>query len=187
MNQGYSSAPHTLVLEYRSTEGETAGTFISAQADFATPQPYSQNVPYALWGTQMLDTSNPNSVNQDSMISNTIGGFLLLPANPVMPGNSQIFARSLFAYETKSDDNAFVWEDTGSFTLDHEYEAPADNPIANLNIIQAVQTSMLDPDVQQKRQGVLNVLNFLTTSFNLNQDMSQYTAYAPRYGSFEES
>jgi hypothetical protein len=177
MNTSYASAPHTLRIDYYDTH---AAKYVDAGSSFAH-QPIARSVPVAMWGTSLLNTANPNSVNQPSLIPNTVGGFCLTPATPVVAGQSQSVPRKNFAYDTTPQSDAFAWQPAGQFTASGA--APTD-AISSRLAIEAIQADMLTPDTQAARQSVLNALGFITTAFDLNQDMTQYAAFAPRAGDF---
>jgi len=184
MDTGYQSAPHRLTLQRRN---DSTGQFEDAHDNFATPQPYAKNVPYAMWGTKLLNPSNPSSVNQTSLIDDTIGGVILAPATPAIPGSSQATDRDKFAFETTPEANAFGWQMPGDFTLDSAHSADPADPLDNRRVIEAVQTDMLSSDTQASRQSVLDALGFISETFNLNQDLTQYAAFASRYGDYTPS
>lgn len=178
MNTSYQRAPHSLILERLTTAWEPA------YGDFTTPQPYAKNVPYAMWGTKLLDPSKPSSLNQPSLIDDTIGGVYLAPGVPVIPGSSQATDRDKFAYETTAESGALGWQSAGSFTPDPANTADPTDLLDNRRVIGAVQADMLAADTQATRQGVLDALGFISETFNLNQDLAQYAAFAPRCGAY---
>ncbi|MCU0475785.1 MAG: hypothetical protein MUC99_06705 [Anaerolineae bacterium] len=178
MNTAFASAPHTLTVEYRDTASDS---FVEAGSHF-THQPIPRSVPLAMWGTALLNTNNPNSVNQPSLIPNTVGGFSLTAATPAVVGEGQSVPRQNFAYDTTPDSGAFLWLSAGEFTPSTPTQ-PTD-PISSRQAIEAIQADMLAPDTQATRQSVLDALGFITTPFDLNQDMTQYAAFAPRAGGF---
>lgn len=177
MNTAYTNAAHTLTVEYRDTVSDS---FVDAAHYFAC-QPIPRSVPLAMWGTALLNTNNPNSVNQPSLIPNTVGGFSLTAATPAVVGEGQSIPRKNFAYDTTPDSSAFTWGEAGEFTPDTTQPADA---ISNRQAIDSIQSDMLSAETQTTRQSVLDALGFITTNFDLNQDMAHYAAYAPRAGRF---
>nr|MCU0465718.1 hypothetical protein [Anaerolineae bacterium] len=181
MDTGYQRAAHSLRLQRMN---DSTGQFEDAYSDFTTPQLYAKNVPYAMWGTKLLDPSKPASLNQASLIDDTIGGVFLSPGVPVLPSSSQATDRDKFAYETTSEYTVFSWQAAGSFTPDPANTANPTDLLDNRRVIDAVQADMLAADTQATRQGVLDALGFISETFNLNQDLAQYAAFAPRYGAY---
>ncbi|MEZ5476192.1 MAG: hypothetical protein R3E95_01435 [Thiolinea sp.] len=184
MNQGLTEATHTLIIERRDTEG-TSGVEFEDTAGSFTLEPYAKSIPYAMWNNKMLDTSSKQSINQDRLIENTVGGFTLKPATPVTPGEGDDFDRSQFAFETDYG-NGFSWCDTDAFNpaTDAGHNPDPNDPVANLQVLAALQQEISSEGTQANRQMILNALGFVTDKPNLNQPLMQYTSFAPQYGNF---
>ena len=185
MNQTIDSASHTLSVERRTDSGDDAGTFTDTSSQFAPPQPYPKAVPTAMWNTQMLDTSDPASVNAQQLFKNTVGGALIQPQSPVAPGESRAFPRKRFRYDTTDLAEAFAWERTGRFLVDTENNPAPDDLDANVKALHSLQETLNSGPVVAARNQLLATLGFVTNKVNLNQPILEYTTLAPRYGTFE--
>lgn len=176
MNCAITEAVHSLLIE--KSDPKTGA--LSPDTDNFVAEPYPKSIPTALWNPQMLDTTNPASVNAPSLIENTVGGVVIRPKTPVQPGASRNYLRKMFRFET-TPQQAFAWENAGQFQPD---PPPGESQRSNREALLQVQQSLTADDTNTTRAGLLTALGFTSTTLTLNASLLEDTAYAPHSGTF---